>query len=175
MPQFGLLSHVGSLRLSSGHSGLVLTLSLQLVSPCSAPACCWWTQASGLLLQWGLRLGTYSVFVCLFVCLTPGHVALCDSKIPHRLTGETFSWCLETSPSRLPPQGGSPSLSLLSLFLSFIFCPTSFWREWVTFLGAWYSPAAFRSCFVEFSQCSIDLLMNLWGRKWSPHPISLPS
>ena len=122
MPQFGLLSHVGSLRLSSGHSGLVLTLSLQLVSPCSAPACCWWTQASGLLLQWGLRLGTYSVFVCLFVCLTPGHVALCDSKIPHRLTGETFSWCLETSPSRLPPQGGSPSLSLLSLFLSFIFC-----------------------------------------------------
>ena len=68
MPQFELVSHVGSLRLSSGHSGLVLTLSLQLVSPCSAPACCWWTQASGLLLQWGLRLGTYSVFVCLFVC-----------------------------------------------------------------------------------------------------------
>ena len=36
--------------------------------PCSSPACCWWTLASGLLLQWGLRLGTYSVFVCLFVC-----------------------------------------------------------------------------------------------------------
>ena len=27
IPQFGLLSHVSSLRLSSGHSGLVLTLS----------------------------------------------------------------------------------------------------------------------------------------------------
>ena len=27
--QFGLLSHVSSLRLSSGHSGLVLTLSMQ--------------------------------------------------------------------------------------------------------------------------------------------------
>ena len=39
IPQFGLLSHVSSLRLSSGHSGLVLTLSnaacASLFSPCS--------------------------------------------------------------------------------------------------------------------------------------------
>ena len=38
IPQFGLLSHVSSLRLSSGHSGLVLTLSnaahASLFSPC---------------------------------------------------------------------------------------------------------------------------------------------
>ena len=37
-PQFGLLSHISSLRLSSGHSGLVLTLSnaahASLFSPC---------------------------------------------------------------------------------------------------------------------------------------------
>ena len=33
MPQFGLPSHVSSLRLSSGHSGLVLTLSIQLLTP----------------------------------------------------------------------------------------------------------------------------------------------
>ena len=57
IPQFGLLSHVSSLRLSSGHSGLVLTLSMQSMPPCSAPASCWWTQASGLLLHWKLRLG----------------------------------------------------------------------------------------------------------------------
>ena len=31
---------------------------------------------------------------------------------------------------RLPSQDGSPSLTLLSLFLSFIFCPTSFQRQW---------------------------------------------
>ena len=94
---------------------------------------------------------------------------------PHRPAGERVSWCLETSPpSQLPPQVGSPSLTLVSLFLSFIFCPTSFWREWAAFPGVWCLPPAFRSCFVEFAQCSNDLSMNLWGRKWSPHPIPLP-
>ena len=34
--QFGLLSHVSSLRLSSGRSGPVLTLSMQPTPPCSA-------------------------------------------------------------------------------------------------------------------------------------------
>ena len=38
IPQFGLLSHVSSLRLSSGHSGLVLTLSMQPHLSCSLVA-----------------------------------------------------------------------------------------------------------------------------------------
>ena len=33
----------------------------------------------------------------------------------------------------------------------------------------------FRSCFVEVVQHSNDLLMNLWGTKWSPRPIPPPS
>ena len=37
---------------------------------------------------------------------------------------------------RLPSQDGSLSLSLLSFFLSFIFCPISFQRQWDAFLGA---------------------------------------
>ena len=37
----------------------------------------------------------------------------------------------------LPSRDGSLSLALLSLFLSFIFCPTSFWRQWAAFLGTW--------------------------------------
>ena len=41
IPQFGLLSHVSSLRLSSGHSGLVVTLSVQPAPSCPAPAS-WW-------------------------------------------------------------------------------------------------------------------------------------
>ena len=53
---------------------------------------------------------------------------------------------------RLPSQEGYPSLPLLSLFFSFIFCPTSFWRQWAAFLGAWCPLPAFRSCFVEFAQ-----------------------
>ena len=35
-------------------------------------------------------------------------------------------------------------------------------------------PPMFRNCFVEVAQRANDLLMNLWERKWSPHPISLP-
>ena len=61
IPQFGLLSHVSSLRLSSGDSGPVLSLSMQPMLPCPAPASWWWTQVSGLLLRWELRLGMYSV------------------------------------------------------------------------------------------------------------------
>ena len=41
IPQFGLLSHISSLRLSSGNSGLVLILSMQPPPLCPAPAC-WW-------------------------------------------------------------------------------------------------------------------------------------
>ena len=76
---------------------------------------------------------------------------------------------------RLPSHNGAPSLTLLSLFLSFIFFPTSFQRQLAAFLGAWCPLQAFRSCFVEFTQHSNVLLMNLWGRKWSPRPIPLPS
>ena len=39
-PQFGLLSHVSSLRLSSGHSGLVLTLSTDYAAGASLPSPC---------------------------------------------------------------------------------------------------------------------------------------
>ena len=73
IPQFGLLSHISSLRLSSGHSGLVLTLSIQPGPPCPAPPRWWWTQASGLLLCWELQLGVYSVG---FFFPPPGYVAL---------------------------------------------------------------------------------------------------
>ena len=69
---------------------------------------------------------------------------------------------------RLPSQDGSPSLPLLSLFLSFIFCPTSFLRQWVAFLGAWYSLPALRSCFVEFTQRSNVLWWICWGESDLP-------
>ena len=61
----------------------------------------------------------------------------------------------------LPSHYGSPSLTLLSLFLSFIFCPASFWRQWAAFLGTWCPLLVIRSCFVEFAQHSNVLLMNL--------------
>ena len=94
-------------------------------------------------------------------------------QTPHRTTCERVSYSVQTSPSQLPPQDGSLSLTLLPLFLSFIFCPTSFQRECVAFLGTWCPPLVFRSCFVEVTQHLNDLLMNLWGRKWSLCPIPL--
>ena len=57
IPQFRLLSH-SSLRLPSGHSGLVLTLSNAACSSLFRPACWWWMRASGVLLCWELPLGT---------------------------------------------------------------------------------------------------------------------
>ena len=72
IPQFVLLCHISSLRLSSGCSGLVLTLSMQPMTPGLVPARLWQMQASGLLLLWELYLGAYS----LLFFLPPCYVAL---------------------------------------------------------------------------------------------------
>ena len=64
---------------------------------------------------------------CGYFFFPHSYIALWDSKTPHKPNSEGVSWCLETSPpSQLPPRDGSPSLTLLSLFLSFVFCPSPF-------------------------------------------------
>ena len=113
-------------------------------------------------------------FFCLFVFLPvmlPSEIPKLPTNPPVR--GFPGMWKLLLLHDS--PWHGSPSLTLFCLFLSFIFCPTSFRREWVAFLGAWCPPPRFRSCFMEFAQRSNDLLMNLWGRKWSPRLIPPPS
>ena len=142
-----------------------------MFSPCSllVAMSVWATSPLGIV----VRCVICGIFV--FGFFPHSYVAFWDSKTPHRPTSERVSWCLETyPPSRLPPWNGSPSLTLLSPFLSFIFCPTSFWRQWAAFLGAWCPLPVFRSCFVKFAQHSNVLSMNLWGRTWSPHPIPPP-
>ena len=64
-----------------------------------------------------------------------------------------------------PSWDGAPSTPPFSLFSSFIFFPTCFWRQWSAFLGAWCPLPAFRSCFVEFAQRWNVLLRNFffWG------------
>ena len=157
----------------SGHSGPVLTLSsaacTSLFSPCLLVAD---------LSIWAMSLLRVTVrhIICgLYLFFPPSYVDLWDPKTPYRPAGERVSWCLETYLSWLPPLNRSPFLTLLSLFLSFILCPTSFQRQQTAFLGAWCPPPVFRSCFVEFTQRSNDLLMNLLGRRWSPHSLPLPS
>ena len=73
IPQFGLLSHISSLRLSSGHSGLVPTLSRQPAPPCPAPVHCWRTQVSRLPLCWKSQLA-HNLWVLFFpsrLCFPP--------------------------------------------------------------------------------------------------------
>ena len=126
IPQFGLLSHVSSLRLSTGHSGPILTLSTDDAARTSLPSprllvadVSVWAN-SPLAVE--IRCVVYVFFFFLMVMLP------CEiPKLPHRPASERASWCLETCPpSRLPPWDRSLSLTLLSLFMSFIFCPTSF-------------------------------------------------
>ena len=61
--------------------------------------------------------------------------------------------------------------------LSFVFYIFSYLlsKTMGCFSGCLMSSAAFRSCFVEFTQHLNVLLMNLWGRNQSPLPIPLPS
>ena len=56
-------------------------------------------------------------FIYLF---PPSYVALWDSKTPHRPACKRVSWCLETYLVRLLPRDGSPSLTLVSLFIFYI-------------------------------------------------------
>ena len=81
IPQFGLLSHVRSLRLSSGHSGLVRTLS-NAVHACLFSHCLqvanknFWTTS-----PLGVPVGHIICGFYLFI-FPPGYVALCDPKTP---------------------------------------------------------------------------------------------
>ena len=147
------------------------TACTSLSSPCSlvVDVSIWATSLLGVAVRC-----VFCFFVFFF--FPPGYVSLWDSKTSHRPTRERVYCYVETlPPSQLPTQDGSPSLTLLSLFLSFIFCLTSFQREWASILGAWCPLPAFRSCFVEVAHLSNDLLMNLLGRKWAPCPILPPS
>ena len=122
-----------------------LTTRVSLFSPCSllVDTRIWATSLLKLVLR--------CIFcVCLFVCLFNPWLCcpLRFQNSPQTRQWEGFLVFRKFSSFTTPSQDWSSSLTLLSLFLSFTFCPTSFWREWVAFLGAWCPPSAFRSCLV---------------------------
>ena len=136
-------------------------------------------QASALLLCWGSYCWAHNLLV-LFI-FPSCCVALCASKAHHRLCSESVSWCLETSLLRFPSWDGTSLLvqsslptSFVSFFIFYIFSYL-FLKTMICFFGGWCPLPAFRSCFVEFTQSWNVLLMNLWGRKWSPRILPLPS
>ena len=118
-----------------------------------------------------LLFGTVSVF---FVCLV-GWLVILPSVIPKLPThppvrGVAVVW--KPPLSRFPPQDRSMPKSFVSLFI-FILCPTLFRRDLFAFWGVWSPLPACICCFVKVAPH--DVLMYLWGRKWSPHPSPLPS
>ena len=145
-------------------------LSMQpasLFSPCLlvAKASIWATSPLAVVVR---------CLVCVLFCFLflPVMLPSETSKLPTDLLVRG----LETSPpSLLPPQYGSPSLTLCLSFYLLYFVLSPLEENGLPFGAAWCPLPVFRSCFVEVAQHSNDLFMNLWRRKWSPCPIPLPS
>ena len=138
IPQSGLLSQVSSIRLPLGHSGPVLTLSNAARASLPSPHLLVAVQASTLLLHWGSyrwARNLWGLIIYLFFLSV-----VLPSVVPRLTTDSAVRvfpgvWKL-LSFLRLPSRDRSLSLPLLSLFLSFIFFPPSFRRQWAAFLGA---------------------------------------
>ena len=93
---------------------------LQPPPPCPASTHLWQIRASGPCLHWQLCI----ICVCVCVCVFPTScVALWDSRTPHRQACESVFYYVKTSPSWLPPQVRSLSLTLLSLRLLYFVLP----------------------------------------------------
>ena len=123
IPQSGLLAQVSSLRLPSGHSSLILTLSnaarTSLPSPrllvADADIC-----AACLL---GVTIGHVICGFKLFIYFSSQLHCPRGSKAHHRLTSESVSWCLEASLFFKTPFLGwiSIPISFVFLFIFYIF------------------------------------------------------
>lgn len=88
---------------------------------------------------------------------------------------EKISYCVEILPSGLPSQDRfSISESFVSIF-SFTLCPSLFWGDWFARLHIWGPLSALRSCSVGIVTGGGDLLIYLWGKRWSPCSIPLLS
>ena len=156
-----LRSHVGSLRSSSGHSGPFFTLRTDAAAHSSLPsphspvvdASIWAT----VMLAVVVRCVFYGVLFFFLPVTLPSEITKLPTDPPVR--GFPTVWKLLLLQDSLLRT--DLFLTPLSLFLSLIFCPTPFRREWAAFLGARGSLPVFRSCFVEAAQHSNDLLMNL--------------
>ena len=176
-PQIGLLCHISPLRLSSGHSNMVLTLrTYHAAHLLWADASVWFTSLLVIVVQ-------HKFCGVFFFFFSFSFLVMLFSEFPKLPTDPNckVSYGVEISPpSWLPPPDRSPSLLCLSFcLLSFVLPP--FKKIGLAFWVIWCPLPAFRSCFVEVAPHSDDVfkshtfLMCLWGRKWLPHPTPLPS
>ena len=94
-------------------------------------------QAYALLLPWGSYHWARNLWgLIIYLFFLP---VMLPSVLPRLATDSAvrvFPGVWKLLSLRLTYWDRAPSLSLLSLFLSFIFFPTSFQRQWAAFLGA---------------------------------------
>ena len=176
IPQSALLSHVTSLTLNSGHSGLVLTLSNAALSSPFIPhslvadASVWATSLLGVALRHVIcGFSSFLSFYLFYLFSPPSYAALWDSKTAHRpRQWESFLVFGNFSSLKTHSLGwASIPNSFVSLFI-FYLSSYLLLKTMGCLSGCLVSSSTFRSCFVEFAQHSNVLSMNLWGRKWSP-------
>ena len=156
VPHFKLLSHKSSLPLPSGHSSPVLTLSNAARSSPFRPlllvadAGVWGT----FLLGVAIRHVTCGFYLFFLPVRLPSEIQKLPPDPPVR--GFPGVWKLLL---RLPSWDGSPSLALLSLFLSFYILSYLLLKTMVCFSGRLMSSARDQKSFCEVcsvSSCSFN-------------------
>ena len=124
IPQFMLLSQVSSLLLPSEHLGLLLTLSN---AARSSPFCSHLLVAdAGICDTFQLGVAFRHVICGFYLFFLPVRLPSEIQKLPPDPPVRGFPGVWKPPQLRLPFRDGSLSPALLSLFLSFIFSPTSF-------------------------------------------------
>ena len=136
-----------------------------------APVCCGQTQAFELFLGWKFPFHVISVVNFLH---SPHCASLWGSKNPTWPCLWWVSYCVVTSPlSRLPPWDRGLCSKILCLLICLYLLPYPILRRLVFLSGHQGSSASIQKILCgNFSTCRW-VLIHLWGRTWSPHPIPL--
>ena len=157
IPQSGLLSPVSSLALRAfrlGPYSKQCSPHLPAQSPLVCGRCRRLRCFSAESYPWFRNLWVLIIYLFFLPVMLPSEVPRLTTDSPVRVFPGV--WKL-LSFLRLPSRDGSPSLPLLSLFLSFIFCPTSFRRQCLS--GCLMSSAGIQKLFCgicSMFKCSFD-------------------
>ena len=134
-------------------------------------------QASVLLFHWGSYCWACNLLVLIIYLFFPScYVALCVSKVHHRLSRESVSWCLETSLLKIPFPGWASLLgwsslptSFASFFIFYIFSYL-FLKTMICFSGCLMSSASTQKLF-----CGVCLALKCSFEEFVREKVVFPS
>ena len=144
---------------------------MQPAPPCSAPACWWWMRELGVAVRhiiWGFYLFIYLYFLPIML---PSEIP----KLPTDPLVRVFPGVWKLPLFKIPFPGWiSIPTSFVSLFIFYILSYL-LTKTMGCLSGCLMSSASIQKLFCGIFSTFNVLSMNLWGRKWSPSPIPLPS